>query len=239
MHLLRQNQRFIVRRCIKRDSGRGLANRRRNVALEDVRVEVRSRKNHLAEERSIAALHFLGQARQRRGQCPVAHAVRDQVHRLGARAPGHVAEKLLQMRHRPGHVGLVDGITQQSAVRRPTEEDRRAVEVQIVGQLCGPLGGRLERHVESVYEHEGFAVLRALYPIAQRREERVGGLRSHVQQHHVLPRVLAELEAENRGPLNVAHFVIAGNAHLAGPRLQRAASVAIAHRVVLRRDRPR
>ena len=61
------------------------------------------------------------------------------------------------MRHGPDDVRLVDGVLQQSALRRPTVEDRRPVELQIVGELGRAPRGVLEGDVVAVDEDERLA----------------------------------------------------------------------------------
>ncbi len=87
--------------------------------------------------------------------------MRNQVDRLVPLNAGRRAQhKLLQMRHGPKHVRLVDRVGQESLLRRPTVEDRRPFKLQIVGNLGRSAHGRLESDVVAVNENERLAAHR-------------------------------------------------------------------------------
>ena len=183
--------------------------------LEQVAVDVGGRQDHLVEAhaRRQAGPQGLQHAQERH----VAHAVRDHADALGAGILDHQREELAQV-----GLGLLGAfavvvVAGDAAGRGPAVEQRRAVELEVVGHLRGAEERVVELGVVAVHEHHGLVLERvaAADPRAGKGDELLARQRLQLLHREVLLGVLGLLvdgdvdvgDADGEGALDVGHLV--------------------------------
>jgi hypothetical protein len=160
---------------------------------------------------------------------------------IRARAVGHLRQELLQAAHRLADAPFIVEIPEQAGPRGPAVENGRALEAEVVGQLCRPHRGVVEADVVAVDEDERLLPGRCSHRPRDVLEETTGGLGQDRAQHDVLSGVRAELEPPERGTLDLGRLVHRRDADLdlavvglalVGPDAE------VAHRAVLGRSLP-
>ena len=122
--------------------------------LEGVAVDVGRGQDHL-RDLDVGGCRILEVA-QHRQQELVAHAVGDDAHRGGSGLPRNDLEELAQIGLRRARALTVVGVVlaAERALRGPAVEERRTVELDVVGDLRGPEERMLEAGIEAVDEDQ-------------------------------------------------------------------------------------
>ncbi len=125
---------------------------------EVVGVDVRCREHDLAENmRAILAAAPCQERLQRFDEHAVAHAVRQQMDVCSARLGDDGVEELRHPQSADGRDAFIDRVLRSVGLRWPAVEDRRAVEIEIVGELRRTPGRILKRVVVPMDENKDVA----------------------------------------------------------------------------------